>query len=406
MRRNYQLLILSLFLVNLFGWISAVETTFGIPQVVKYLLSISILGIILYYKFKNPSKPTTDGLFYPLIVIFVFWSFVLIIFALLRIDNLFYIQRILSQRFFFIPYLLPIILLYTKFDIKFFGNLFYYSSWLIIPCFLIQLYTVVIGKSATNWGEQVGLIIMFDIGSIFLLFTSHMSKNKYTTYVVIGYYLLWTILWSFYGRRGMLIENVILLVFMIIIRLRTSFLKFPDRMKIYYSIYLLVLFFIMFSYLFTSSYAFQRGFGGDAFEESRGLVFEAFFYDFHTTADWIFGRGLDGRILRFTSSDQVFTAVENGFLTILLKGGLLYSVPFVLILLRASYLGFFRSKNDLLIALAALVLIHVIMMFYFNLPDFSTRYILVWISASACFNPELRNYSNLEVYKILNSHFK
>ncbi len=406
MRRIHQLLILSLILVNLFGWISEVEVRFGVPQVVKYVLSVTILAIIIYYKVSNPSKPRPEGLFYPLIVLFVVWSLFLIVYALFKTDSLFYIQRILSQRFFFIPYLLPLLILYTRFDIKFFGHLFHYLSILIIPCLMIQVYTILITKSQINWGEQVGLITLFDIGSVLLLFTAHISQKKYLSYFIIVYFLLWFILWSFYGRRGMLIENVIMLAFFIVIRLRTSYFEFSDRIRIYFSLYFLILFLIMFGYLFTSTYAFERGFSGNAFEESRGLVFEAFFYDFDTTIDWIFGRGLDGRILRFTSSDQVFTAVENGFLTILLKGGLLYSVPFVVILLRASYLGFFKSRNDLAKALASLLIIHVIMMFYFNIPDFSTRYILVWISASACFNPEIRNYSDEEVKEAFNLYSK
>jgi hypothetical protein len=142
--------------------------------------------------------------------------------------------------------------------------------------------------------------------------------------------------------------------------------------------------------------------------ESREVVFRDFFSDFKSTKDWIFGRGIDGKILRTINIEQGIRGdtIENGFLTIILKGGLLYAIPFTFILLRASYLGFFRSKNDLSKALASICLIHIIMMFYSSIPEYSTRYIFIWISVSACFTPQIREYSNEEIYQAINLKFK
>jgi hypothetical protein len=97
---------------------------------------------------------------------------------------------------------------------------------------------------------------------------------------------------------------------------------------------------------------------------------------------------------------------ENGFITILLKGGLLYSIPFILIFLRASYLGLTKSNNELVKALASLILIQVMYMFTWGLPTFSTQYIFIWISVSACFTPEVREYSNEQIYQVINMDFK
>ena len=114
-------------------------------------------------------------------------------------------------------------------------------------------------------------------------------------------------------------------------------------------------------------------------------MFEDFNNDFTSNNDWIFGRGLEGRVYRSIHSEGSSETIENGFLTILLRGGLLYLVPFILILLRASYLGLFCSRNDLAKALGCIILIHFLGMFAFNLPDYSGQYILVWISVSACY---------------------
>lgn len=399
---SYKLLILSFLMLNLFGWVLEVEVKYGIPQIVKYILSVSALGIIIWYWLINRSKPMPGGLFYPLIIVFVLWSLIMIFSAIIRFDNLFYLQRVLAQRYFFIPYLLPLMILFSKFDLKFFSYFFKYSFILIIFALIIQLYTIAFGIDQTHWFEQTSLIFIFDIGSIFLLLTAHISRKKYISNIVLVYFIIYIFLWAMYGRRGMLIEYVISLIMMLIIRLRSPFLIRTDRMKIYFTGLLLILLFIAIGYLITSTYAFQRGFSKDAFEESRGLVFDDFFSDFNTAKDWIFGRGLLGLVSRSIYGFESADFIENGILNIVLKGGLIYAILFISILLRATYLGFFRSKNDLVRALASIALIHVIMMLYFNLPDYSTRYILVWISATACFNPRMRNYSNEEVFQAIN----
>lgn len=402
MQKDYKLLILSFVMLNLLNWIAVVEFKFGIPLVVKYILSVSVLVIIIWYWLRNRSKPVPGGIFYPLIIVFLLWSLILIISAILEFDDLFYLQRVLAQRFFFIPYLLPLILLFSKFNLEFFSRYLQFSFILIIPALIIQLFTVFSGIEQTKWFEHTTRIFIFDIGSSFLLLTAHISRKKYVSHIVLFYFIAYIFLWAMYGRRGMLVEYVILLIMMIIMRLKSSFISRADRMKIYISAYVLIILFIAVGYLFTSTYAFQRGFNKSGFEDSRGLVFEDFFMDFNSAQDWIIGRGLLGTVKRSILGYESAGYIENGFLNILLKGGFFYALPFILILLRASYLGFFRSNNELTRALASIILLHLIMMLYFNLPDYSPKYILVWISATACFSPRLRKYSNEEVSRAIN----
>ena len=165
----------------------------------------------------------------------------------------------------------------------------------------------------------------------------------------------------------------------------------------------MVIMILSFGHLATSSYVFQRGFNKEAFDASRSTVFEAFFLDFNSTSDWIIGRGIEGTVLRAASTGDIGELIENGFLVVILKGGLLYLIPFLIILLRASYLGFYKSNNDLVKALAYLILIYIIIMFFFNIPSFTTKYIFLWISVSVCFTPEIRSTNNDEIFKKINS---
>ncbi len=402
MLKGSRVLLLSFVILNLFNWVTVVELRYGIPQIIKYLLSVSSLGALIWYWIKNRSKPIAGVVFYSLIFFFVLWSSILLITSVLQFDDLFYVQRVFGQRFFFIPYLLPIIILFSRFEIDFFGLYFRIAALLLIPAFLVQLFIIASGMDKYSWFEQTTRIFIFDIGSSFVLLTAHLVKKKFIQLIVVGYYFVFVFLWAFYGRRGMLVEYILLLLMMLIIIMRSNRYNRPQRMRIYFIGWLMIILLVAFGYLFTSTYAFQRGFSRSAFEESRGLIMQDFFNDFNSVQDWLIGRGLLGTIARNILGHESAGFIENGFLNILLKGGFVYSIPFILILLRASYLGLYNSKNELTKALALIILVHIIMMVYFNLPDFSPKYILTWIAASACFNPSLRKATDEDFYKAVN----
>ena len=403
MQRNYKLFIFSLFLLNLFWWISAVEAQYGIPQLVKYILSISSLCIIIYYKLINPSKPVPGGLIYAAIIFFVIWSIFLFLSASVNFRNFQYVQRIFGQPHFIIPYIIPVFLLFSRFDIEFFSDYFHYCFLLLIPAILIELYIVLTGVSRFNWGEQILRISIFDLGSYFLLLTAQLSKKKYVFTIALFYSLLMIFLLAQFGRRGSFIEYVLILSYMIIMRLRSPVLNRNDRFLLYFAGLFMIVILMTYGHLASSSYIFERGLSKDAFEASRGTVFESFFLDFNTTSDFIFGRGLEGTVLRSTFTGTEADYIENGFLILMLKGGILYLIPFLLILFRAIFLGIYKSNNDLVKALAYLLLIYLIIMVGYNVPLFSTKYIVMWISVSACFTPELRNASNEEIYRRFNT---
>lgn len=403
MNKDIKIFIYSLLFINLYNWISIVEFKYGIPSIFKYILSVSAIGAILYYKILYPSKPDPGRLFYPVIAVFTVWTTVMLISAILKFNSFFFIQRIFGQRYFFLPYVLPLFLLYTRFNLAFFSRFFYYSFLFIIPAALIQV-IIIPGLSVQNLHENIQRIGIFDIGSSFLLLTAHISKRKYISAFALLYFFLMIILSILWGRRGMLIEYGLLLIFMTYIRLRSSLVIRSHRFKIYISVLSFIILILALGYLFENTLVFQRGFSKAGFEESRGLVLEDFFIDFKSNSDWIFGRGLDGTILRTIDTETgTENFIENGFLTIILKGGLFYLIPFILILLRASYVGFYKSNNDLSMALAAILLIHLVIMFTFNLPDYSSKYIFIWIAISASFTREIRQLSNDEIYEAINA---
>jgi hypothetical protein len=212
-------------------------------------------------------------------------------------------------------------------------------------------------------------------------------------------------LYAQFGRRGMMIEYILLFIAMIVLRLRTVFLTIRDRIWMYFAGMLMAMMVFSLGSLITNTYIFERGgFSKSAVEESRGSVFNDFFFDFNTSSDWLLGRGLEGRVLRSINLEEgTSDVIENGFLTVILKGGLLYLLSSIFIFLKASYLGLFRSNNDVAKALAILILIYVVMMAYFNIPTYSTKYFFTWMSAAVLLSSEYRQYSNLQMFYLINT---
>jgi len=403
--RNDKLVILAFISLNLFLWISIVEGRFGIPSVVKYLLSVFALGVLINDRINNPNKEIHGNLYYAIALFFSLWTMYLLISAMFQFHDTFAIQRVLGQRYFFLPYVLPIIIFFTRYDIVFFSYLFGIAYKLIGVAIFFQLTIVLLGISPENWLEQTHRIGIFNLGSGFVLLLSHIIKRKRVSNIIILFYLLMIVLYSFYGRRGALIDHVLFLVFMVIMRLRSPFLRSDNKKKIYLYVFLIIFLVILaFGKLSQSVYVFQRGFDVESLEDSRSIVFEDFFSDFSGATDWVFGRGIDGTVLRTISENGHENFIEMGYLCMVLRGGLLYVVPMIVLLIWSSILGFFKSRNDLTKALAIIIFIQIMSMMSFGLPDFSVQYAFIWIAVTACFSPELRNLSNEDVYIYLNSY--
>jgi hypothetical protein len=403
MQVKEKLFVFMLLSLNFLQWLSIVELEYGLPQIIKYLFSVFALGALIYYRWTNPSRPFETKTYDPVIVFFVVWSVYLLVTASLNFSDVFYIQRVLGQRYFYLPYLLPLILLYTRFDVAFFAYFLKTASLLIGVSIVIQFYVMGFSLGGVMY-EPLHRIGLFDIGSGLVLLTVHLLRKKISVYLVLLYFICAIFLYAHFGRRGLFLESVLLVIAMITIRLKSSLSVVRDRMTLYFFIFLFGLFVVvLFKPVISSTFIFQRGFDESAIQASRGRVFDDFFEDFVGTGDWLFGRGLDGHVLRTIALDETEQLIENGFLTILLKGGFLYLVPMLLIMVRAAYLGFYKSNNDLAKGLAAVVLLHIVSMMLFGLPDYSAHYVMVWVAVSGCLSAMVRQPDNYQITLMMNA---
>ena len=136
---------------------------------------------------------------------------------------------------------------------------------------------------------------------------------------------------------------------------------------------------------------------------SREDVEVSFFKYFATTIwDWVFGKGINGRYY-----DPIFhemrSGIETGYLNMILKGGIIYLMLFITILLRAAYLGFYHSRNLLTKGMAFYIVYFVIWLYPFGLPAFNVLYINLWICILYCNNNQIRKLNNNQIRKLINS---
>lgn len=129
--------------------------------------------------------------------------------------------------------------------------------------------------------------------------------------------------------------------------------------------------------------------------DSREGVIELFIDDFNRQpTDWVFGRGLFGRfdagLLNTYEDLEGRDAIENGYLQLILKGGLIWLVSLTIIALNAVYKGLFRSKNTLCKGFAMIIILYYVDMIGFGVPQTSLKYFIIFIAIAGCNTPWLR----------------
>jgi hypothetical protein len=408
-KRNYttNLLLYSLLCMNLFLWISSLETNntrveiqLSFSGIIRYSLSILSLFLLFFYNLRR-NEFFKKGNF--IISIFSFWSICLLILSFRY--EIFFIQELFAERYFFIPYLLPLLFLFVKIEIQLFYKLIIWTKRLIFPAIIFQLLFSSFLFSLDNYFIHISTIFLFTLAPIFLLFCSSLIKSNYSFYAALLYYILNIYLSMIWGRRGWFIINLLTLILFFLTK--TNY----NKVNIFKSkLFLVTLVAFCTGLLFyflniDDFYIFQRGIDVNGLEESRGLVYLNFVNDFNKINDYLFGRGLNGlvdRAINFESSDKA-RFIEIGFLNYLLKGGLLYLVPMLLIFFNSIYAGIFNSNNLISKTCSFVIILQVIEMFTFGVADFSSSYCLIWIAVSANNNRLILALTNKEIEAIFSS---
>jgi hypothetical protein len=143
-------------------------------------------------------------------------------------------------------------------------------------------------------------------------------------------------------------------------------------------------------------------------EDTRSGVVENF-KNSMSTLDWVFGKGMNGQyycpgISETEGTVTIFRSViETGYLQIILKGGILSLVMFLLIAIPAMLKGFFFSRNLLSKASAAWILLFIIYLYPTTINSLTLNYLIIWLSIGICYSTEIRNMSDESIITLLST---
>ncbi|MDU1906109.1 MAG: hypothetical protein E6772_15160 [Dysgonomonas sp.] len=323
-----------------------------------------------------------------------------------------YIKEYLFWHYRYLHYLIPLILLIPLYKSVFIHKLFS-LSYLLGCLFLILLPFYLFFELYQNQDISEMYIWVFATGSGFLLLTANYHTRKeiiVSSIVVFLGFILATVL----ARRNIMLTYAGFMFASFWIYLFYN--KVISIEKKIISLLLSATLLVGGFYVFTSNQ--QTIFSkitSRAGLNTRDVVFLGFALEMNKDkTNLIFGKGINGTYYapgvdssfsnrKFDYRNEDYRMhIENGYLQLILNGGIIYLVLFLAILIPAIVIGLFRSHNLLVKGCAILVFLWLIDMIAFGVPAFSFRYLLVWICVGICFSAKLREKNNEEMTNYLN----
>lgn len=295
------------------------------------------------------------------------------------------------------PHLLPLcICCFQKdydFDISYFIRLSCFLSIFFLLCspaaFVTLRETNISQTGITEDMDILSVMRSLSPAVIFIFFRKYFVKREWL--LLFSVYILGFVLTAYMGRRGGTAMTIFyLFMFWYIYSINANGSKKIKSLLI--GMLLLLLSILVVEYTKDSffSYIFERG-----MEDNRSDRNEDLIADLCNERDWIFGRGWLG-----TYYDSVYgyrPYIETGVLQLILRGGLLYCIPYIFLLFFSFINGFFRSKNYLCKSFGSVALVQLVSLYPYGVPAFSMVYFMMWIGIMICNNPTIRQYDDNQI---------
>lgn len=225
---------------------------------------------------------------------------------------------------------------------------------------------------------------------IMVYFKKYLNVKQWKWFLIA--YVGSILIQAFLARRGGLVMSVLYLV------LAWGMYALNDKRTSKFKMVLLAAVVIGLGYMLFSNMAdsffstlIERG-----NEDTRGGVEDGFYADMKSQSDWIFGRGWFGQYYE-PLLGMFRHGVETGFLTLILRGGLLYLIPYLVILALSFWNGYFRSQNLFCKSLAIICLMQIISLYPFGWPAFNFFHFIMWVGVWSCNNKLIRSLTDEQI---------
>lgn len=364
-------------------------------QIVGLMLFMSGLVGLIKFKFDNKFFGFLFTLFFSWQVITIFRGF--------QFNSNFIKLMVFDPGFGIFSYLAPAIVLFPR-TLAFYKKLF---NVIIVLCIFYLIYNAIFFKDITNSDrtslrsqgmmESFAGYLSFCAGYLLLTYIYHTPKRRL---FAIGIMVLTILLAIYRARRGLIFMCVTTMLCYFMIYLITT----KNKLLIIYASVLLSVVTI-----FYISSIYKQGQGGlfgylmaRGDEDTRSGVEDYMIADMSNT-DWVIGKGIAGEYycpnIDVNDVTGYRSVVETGYLEILLKGGAVSLVLYLLIAFPAIFLGLFASKNILSKASGMWILLSTIYIYPIVVTGFDMRYLIYWIAIGICYSKKIRNIPDEVIVK-------
>lgn len=309
--------------------------------------------------------------------------------------------------FYILPYFLPLLIFIGIKRIEFrtllkLNNLF---NLIFLVFFIFNIRTIyydglkqVVGVSDQNgWtGLASPTASFFTATGFFVLCKDFISKRQWIFNLLM--LLLAIITFAIGARRGgvfMLLLLAISVAFMYI-------QSFKGRTKIIGTISILIVVLLLIGAYSQFENTVFRFINERGFEDSRSVVDSALLSQMNEFQLW-FGKGLNGRYYLPLLQDDYLNGwrygTETGFYNLVLKGGYVFALIYILVLLIPALKGIFMSKNSFTKALGIYILLSLVELYPFGWLKFDLKFFIIWLGVVLCWSPSIRRLNNWEIKK-------
>lgn len=241
----------------------------------------------------------------------------------------------------------------------------------------------------------------------FCLFLLPFLKNKKKYCITWAVGVLTLIIFILFARRGSALFSLLYLLISCCIFFIVKFKKQS----------LLIIFFFSFIIIIFSSYfysnnknSFFQNIYNKGLTDTRENVEKNFKDDIFNSVDFIWGRGMNGQYYSPKSYKEdghiVYKthrySIETGFYHLILKGGIIFTILYLLVLIIPAIKGLFKSNNVITRIFAIWILLSIIELYPFGWPSYDMKYYLIWIGAVICNSKVFRNMNNQQICNQLN----
>ena len=129
--------------------------------------------------------------------------------------------------------------------------------------------------------------------------------------------------------------------------------------------------------------------------DTRTFLYQEVFDDLTNNDAWIFGKGINGKYYsdyfasKHTEGGDHEERIQSevGFLNILLKGGQIQTLLYIILLALAVYNSFFRSNSKFMLILGLILLTHFVLLFMEEYIKYDLYNILIWMLIGMALSP-------------------